>query len=93
MSISQNTKVSLTVGGVITAVVVLVGVGWRAANIIRDVGDEVKALRNDVKGVNVDRWSASDMERWAYRLDIANRERNIIVPDPRGVKADRGAND
>lgn len=89
MSISQNTKFSLTIGGVFTAVVVLVGVGWRAANIIRDVGDEVKALRNDVKGVSADRWSASDMERWAYRLDLANRERSIIVPDPRTIRADR----
>jgi len=40
-------------------------------------------IRSDVKSALNDRWSTSDMERWAYRLEKDNRETGIIVPDPR----------
>jgi hypothetical protein len=89
MSVSENTKVNAKIGSVIIAVFALLGVGWRAANAIRDVTDEVKALRNDVRAIHNDRWSFSDMERWSFRLERENRERGLVVPDPREIRIER----
>lgn len=90
MSINQNTKVTLTIGGVIAAIIALIGVGWRAGGIMADIKGEITELRRDIILVSKDRWSTSDMERWAYRLERANREQALVVPDVRESKANRG---
>lgn len=91
MSISVN-KGTLTIGigAVITAVIALVGTGWRAGTEAAAIRAEITELRRDLRASVVDRWSVGDMERWTYQLDRHNRDRGLVVPDVRTVKADRG---
>jgi hypothetical protein len=92
VTFTPNSKFTFTASAVIVGVAALVGVGWRAANAIRDVRDEVrdvrtevKGLRDDVKNISAERWTYRDMERWAMMLERGNRDK-IVVPDPREVR-------
>jgi hypothetical protein len=87
MSITPNTKVTLAVGTVVVCVVAIVGASWRIANYVRDMKDELSAIRRDVAVVAADRWTVGDMERWSYRLERENRDRiNLTVPEVRPVR-------
>ena len=83
MSVKPSTPVTLTISAIGISVAMLVGTGWRAANAVRDLCDEVAGLRRDVAAIAADRWTAADMERWAFRLERSNRENgvNLVVPD------------
>lgn len=87
MSISTNTRVTLTIGGIISGVVALVALGWRANGIASEIKSEISDLRRDVKASTANGWTQRDMERWSYQLDLRNRERGLIVPDPRDARA------
>jgi hypothetical protein len=89
MSISTNTRVTLTIGGIITAVIALVALGWRANGIASDIKSEIADLRRELKASATDRWTTGDMERWSVRLERSNREFPLVVPDPRETRADR----
>lgn len=82
MSISQNTRVTLTVGSIIA----LVAVGWRAGTMASEIKAEVTELRRDIQRASAASWTLSDMERWSYQLKLANNERLLTVPDARAVK-------
>jgi hypothetical protein len=83
MSISTNTRVTLTIGGIITAVIALVGLGWRANGIASDIKNEISDLRRELQTSTADRWTTRDMERWSVQLERANRDLPLLVPDPR----------
>lgn len=83
MSISTNTRVTLTIGGIITAVIALVGLGWRANGIAGEIKSEIADLRRELQAAAADRWTTRDMERWSVHLERANRDLPLQVPDPR----------
>lgn len=78
--------VTLTVGGTITAALVIAT--WRAANFLRDVRDELKGLRSDVR----ESWTRREQERWANELERQNRKLPLKVPPvpDRGVVEETG---
>ncbi|RRJ96865.1 hypothetical protein Ga0100231_024165 [Opitutaceae bacterium TAV4] len=86
MSISTNTRLTLTLGAAITCAVTLVVTGWRAANLLRDIRDEISSLRREVQTVSSGTWSVQDQERWAYQLRWDNRSIPVVVPDPASVR-------
>lgn len=80
--ITTNSRLSLNLTVVVICVAALVGTGWRAANLLRDIKDEIGGLRSEVKAVSADRWTLQDQERWASRLERLNRTSNLVVPEP-----------
>jgi hypothetical protein len=53
---------------------------------VNELRSEVAEARRDIRAAYADRWSSTDMERWAYRLERDNRERPLVVPDVRTVR-------
>lgn len=80
--ITANTRLSLNLVVVVICVGALVGTGWRAANILRDINDQIAGLRNEVKSVSADRWTLQDQKAWAYSLERTNRALGLAVPEP-----------
>ncbi len=78
-------QVSLYVGLPIAAAIIVAT--WRLANYMRDMRDEVREIRKKMCDV----WTVSDMERWAVRLERANRPKSIAVPDPIEVRGEQSA--
>lgn len=83
--LTANSRLSLNLTVVVICVGALVGTGWRAANLLRDIKDEIGGLRAEVKAVSADRWTLQDQERWAARLERLNRSANLIIPEPARV--------
>jgi hypothetical protein len=73
---SENTTVTLSVGIGCSIVGALVMATYRVANFIRDVRDEVKGLRRDLR----ETWSRQDQERWSVELERQNRNIALKVP-------------
>lgn len=87
MTINANSRLSLTLGIVVASVVALVGTGWRAANALRDIKEELVSIRREVQAIHAESWTVTDMDRWSRRLEQANKggPSPVIVPDPREV--------
>lgn len=82
MELNPNTRLTLTLGTIASIATVLVIVGWRAANLLRDIRDEIGSLRREVQTISSGTWAIQDQERWAYQLRWENRTIPLIVPDP-----------
>lgn len=107
MNISQNTKITVGLGGVLA---LFIG-GWQARSYFDDFRTELKAdfsvlarsieannralnARIDVNAESIraatsDRFTGTDAERWAARIERANRDLarhdgtfGLIVPEP-----------
>ena len=78
-------QVSLYVGLPIASAIIVAT--WRLANYMRDMRDEVREIRKQMCDV----WTVSDMERWAVRLERANRQKPIAVPDPLEARGEQSA--
>lgn len=87
MTLNSNTRLSVTLGVVVAAVIALVGTGWRAANALRDIKEELVSIRREVQAIHDDSWTVTDMDRWSRRLEQANRggPAPVVVPDPREI--------
>lgn len=80
--LNANSRLSLNLTVVVVCVGALVATGWRAANLLRDIKDEIGGLRSEVTKVSTDRWTLQDQERWASRLERLNRSSNLVIPEP-----------
>jgi hypothetical protein len=58
-----------TVGAVFVA-------GWKIANAVRDLTEEVRGLRGDVRAA----WTRAEHERWAFELERRNTKLPLHVP-------------
>jgi len=77
MQITAETFLNLPVGILCVLFSGLIGVTWRAANMMRDNRDEIRGLRDDLRTT----WSFRDQERWALELERKNRDLGFFVPD------------
>lgn len=82
--ISTDTIFQISLAAGVTLAAFLVVSTWRLANYLRDMRDEVAAIRRQMESV----WTVNDMERWAIRLERENSRRPIAVPDPLEVKGE-----
>ena len=67
-----------TVGAVFVA-------GWKIANAVRDLTDQVRGLRGDVRAA----WTRTEQERWAFELERRNTKLPLYVPtvtSPEGIE-------
>lgn len=76
----EKTWVTLATTAAIVGAVAL-GSWWVSAAF-----SEVKA---ELRALGGDRWTASDMQEWAYQFERANAAHQIAVPDPRKIRAER----
>lgn len=76
-------QVSLYVGLPIAGAIIVAT--WRLANYMRDMRDEVREIRKQMGDV----WTVADMERWAVKLERANRTQSIAVPDPLEIRSEQ----
>lgn len=76
MPITPDSDLTLTLsaaGGAFTAV--FYG-AWKIANAVRDLVDEIKGLRVDVRAA----WTRQEHERWAFALERDNAHVPLTVP-------------
>jgi hypothetical protein len=83
MPLTPDTDLSLTLSAAALALGFVATAVWRAANFIRDLRDEIKGLRTDVRAA----WTREEHERWAFSLERENTKLPLIVPSvpPRPV--------
>ncbi len=88
---SQLTSIAL--GGAVTVAGALLYAGWFANGLLRDIKDELGALRSDVKAASADRWTGRDMRDYTADLDKLNAgvaridsKTGLIVPDVRRIQ-------
>jgi hypothetical protein len=82
--ITPDTTLQLTLAVAVPFAGAIIVATWRAANYLRDMRDEVKAIRAQMAGV----WTVNDMERWANRLERENRKHPLAVPDPLEIRSE-----
>lgn len=91
---SSETKLSgsslVPLGAACAVALAVIGGTWQISAAFNQFSSRLDRLEARIESSTADRWTASDMERWAYKLDKANRE-TIAVPDPRSIRSDRGA--
>lgn len=76
MAITPATDLTLTVSAAAGALFFVAMAVWRAANFIRDLRDEIKGLRHDVRAA----WTREEHERWAFHLERENTQLPLVVP-------------
>jgi hypothetical protein len=74
--LTPETDVTLTLTAAFLALSAVAAAVWRAANFIRDLRDEIKGLRTDVRSA----WTREEHERWAFRLERDNADLPLSVP-------------
>lgn len=81
MSLSASTRFTGTVASIMSGAALITGGTWYAANAIRDITDEVKALRREVRASNAEHWTITDMKDWSRQLERINQTRGLILPE------------
>jgi hypothetical protein len=81
MTLSPSTKFSATVVSIFSGATMIACGSWYTANTLRDITDEIRQLRREVRQANADHWTAYDMERWARQLEKVNQPRGLVVPE------------
>lgn len=83
--LSSNMRFTVTTGAAISACIALIVGTWKVTNAMRDIQEELSGIRRDMNHASLDRWTASDMDRWAAALAIINKDElpTLEVPSPR----------
>lgn len=92
MNLSPSTKFSATVASIVAGVAVVASGTWYTANSLRDITEEIKELRREVRQANADHWTVYDMERWSRQLERLNKDIELIVPEV-GTRTTVGSKD
>ena len=89
--LTERTRFSLTLAASVGLGLGLLKVGWTGAMLLRDIRDEIGSLRGEVKALTEDRWTRTDMERWASKLERANRQTvpPLVVPEAAPVRGEK----
>lgn len=82
--ISPTSKFSIQLGGAVFVAGWLFFAGWYGANLLRDIREEISALRGDVRAVSTDRWTGRDMRDFATSAERLNP--TLHLPDPRRIQ-------
>lgn len=80
--ITQNSKVALTIGTIITCAFFLVGATWQVANTLSDIRTDLSGIRAEMRK----QWTVGAQEQWAVRLERQNRAINLVVPSARDIE-------
>ncbi len=75
--ITQNSRVALTLGAFVTFTLAVIGLTWQVAEAKNKILNELAAIRQ----VQASQWGINDHDKWAVRLERANRGVGLIVPD------------
>lgn len=81
MPLNPSTKFSATLASIIGGVALVASGTWYTANSLRDITEEIKELRREVRQANADHWTVYDMERWSRQLERLNKDSGIVVPE------------
>jgi hypothetical protein len=91
--LSPNSRFALTLGGAVSLAGMLLYAGWFANGLLRDIKDELSALRSDVKSAAADRWTGRDMRDYTLELERLNTSvartdsrTGLNVPDVRRIQ-------
>lgn len=92
-AITRNSKVALTLGTAAAVCGALLYAGWVANDLLRDIKDEIRSLRTDVRAVAHDRWTGRDMRDYSAELKDLNTvvtraagQSGLLVPDARRIQ-------
>jgi len=75
-AITPETDITATLAAAGGAFVAVFWAGWKIANAIRDLVEEIKGLRKDVRAA----WTREEHERWSFRLERENAGLPLVVP-------------
>jgi|LauGreSuBDMM15SN_2_FD.fasta_scaffold11363_3 hypothetical protein len=74
--ITPETIFSLPLIALLCTVSAVFIAGWKIANAVRDLTDQVRGLRGDVRAA----WTRAEHERWAFELERQNHTLPLRVP-------------
>lgn len=74
--LTPDTNITATLAAAIGAFAGVFWAGWKIANAIRDLVEEIKGLRKDVRAA----WTREEHERWSFRLERDNADLPLVVP-------------
>lgn len=85
-NLTTDSTFTVTLGAIFLGTGAIVTAVWRAANFVRDLIEQIKGLRKELK----EAWMLRDQEMWALQLERENRARNnaLFVPDVRRARTD-----
>lgn len=81
MNISNTTTLTLPLIALATAIFILIGAVWRAANFLRDIKAELKEIRLGLRTTV----KQNDFKDWAHQLERENREVKTGVSGKQGL--------
>lgn len=76
--ITPDTQFALSLSAACFGVAAIVTAVWKVANRMRDVSEKLEQLTMAVQQC----WTKHDQEKWAYKLERANRKNGLVVPSP-----------
>lgn len=99
-NLTPNSRFALTIGGAVAVAGSLLYAGWFANGLLRDIKDEIGALRSDIRMVAQDRWTERDMRDYSTELKDINAgvtraagQTGLLVPDVHRIRrSNRGEN-
>jgi len=74
--ITADTVFSFPIAAVIGSISAVFVAGWKIANAVRDLTEQVRGLRGDVRAA----WTRAEHERWAFELERQNAKLPLRVP-------------
>ena len=74
--LSPETVFSLPLVAALGTVSAVFIAGWKIANAVRDLTEQVRGLRGDVRAA----WTRAEHERWAFELERKNSKLPLHVP-------------
>lgn len=81
MTLSPSTKFSATVVSIVSGAALIAGGSWYTANTLRDITEEIRELRREVRQANADHWTVYNMERWSRQLERVNQGLGLVIPE------------
>lgn len=78
--ITQNSKVALTLSAFIAFTGSVIVLTWQLAEARNEIMNELAAMRKVQEQTRSEQWTQADHERFAVKLERANRSLNLVVP-------------
>ena len=75
-ALTPDTDITVTLAAAGGAFAAVFWAGWKIANAIRDLVEEIKGLRKDVRAA----WTREEHERWSFQLAMKNAKLPLVVP-------------
>lgn len=84
--ISPNTRLTMTAVAWLTLIGGVMGFTYHATNLLRDVRDDIRGIRQSLAEINHRKVGYDELERWTYSLERDNRSVPLRVPDLRSYQ-------